>query len=52
MPKALIVGNTSSGIYDFRNELIVRLLEEGFEVVTVISDDFKAKELSEVANMI
>jgi len=47
MPKALIVGNTSSGIYDFRNELIVRLLEEGFEVVTVISDDFKAKELSE-----
>ena len=47
MPKVLIIGNTSSGIYDFRNELVIRLLEDGFEVVAAISDDFKAKELSE-----
>ena len=46
MPKALILGNSSSGLYDFRNELLLKLQEEGFEVVISLPDDLKTKELS------
>ncbi|MBQ6589076.1 MAG: glycosyltransferase family 4 protein [Butyrivibrio sp.] len=46
MPKALILANSSSGLYDFRNELLLRLLEEGYEVVISLPDDLKNKELT------
>ena len=45
MPKALILANSSSGLYDFRNELLLGLIEEGFEVVVSLPDDLKNKEL-------
>ena len=47
MSKALILGNSSSGLYDFRNELLLKLLEEGFEVVISLPDDVKNRELEE-----
>ena len=47
MSKALILGNSSSGLYDFRNELILSLLNEGFEVVISLPDDSKTGELTE-----
>ena len=47
MKKALILGNSSSGLYDFRNELLKKLLEDGFEVVISLPDDVKNKELEE-----
>ncbi|WP_029231909.1 glycosyltransferase family 4 protein [Butyrivibrio sp. VCB2006] len=47
MPKALILANSSSGLYDFRNELLLRLLKEGYEVVISLPDDLKNKELNE-----
>ena len=47
MPKALILANSSSGIYDFRNELLTGLMEEGFEVVLSLPDDMKVKELQQ-----
>jgi len=46
MPKALILGNSSSGLYDFRNELILSLMDNGYEVVISLPDDLKVKELS------
>lgn len=46
MPKALILANSSSGLYDFRNELLLSLLKEGYEVVISLPDDLKNKELS------
>lgn len=46
MPKALILANSSSGLYDFRNELLLRLLKEGYEVVISLPDDLKNKELT------
>ncbi len=47
MPKALILANSSSGLFDFRNELLTRLMEEGFEVVLSLPDDLKVKELTD-----
>lgn len=47
MPKALILANSSSGLYDFRNELLLRLLDEGFEVVISLPDNLKVKELTQ-----
>ena len=47
MPKALILANSSSGLYDFRNELLKKLLTEGYEVVVSLPDDLKNKELTE-----
>ncbi len=47
MPKALILANSSSGLFDFRNELLTGLMEEGFEVVVSLPDDLKVKELTD-----
>ncbi len=47
MPKALILANSSTGLYDFRNELLLGLLEEGFEVVVGLPDDLRNKELKD-----
>ena len=47
MPKALILANSSSGLYDFRNELLTGLIAEGFEVVVSLPDDLKVKELTD-----
>ncbi len=47
MPKVLILANSSSGLYDFRNELIEKLLEKGTEVVISLPDDSKTKEFTE-----
>ncbi|MBE5828314.1 MAG: glycosyltransferase family 4 protein [Butyrivibrio sp.] len=47
MPKALILANSSSGLFDFRNELLTGLMEEGFEVVLSLPDDLKVKELTD-----
>ena len=46
MPKALILANSSSGLYDFRNELILGLMDKGYEVVISLPDDLKVKELT------
>lgn len=47
MPKALILANSSSGLYDFRNELLVKLMQEGFQIVVSLPDDMKTKELAD-----
>ena len=47
MPKALILANSSSGLYDFRNELLTGLMDEGFEIVISLPDDLKVKELND-----
>ena len=47
MKKALILANSSSGLYDFRNELITGLFSEGFEVTASLPDDMKVRELEE-----
>lgn len=47
MTKVLILANSSSGLYDFRNELIVELLGSGHEVFISLPDDVKASELAE-----
>ncbi|WP_026650869.1 glycosyltransferase family 4 protein [Butyrivibrio proteoclasticus] len=47
MPKALILANSSGGLYDFRNELLTSLMDKGFEVVISLPDDVKVKELRE-----
>ena len=44
MSKVLILANSSSGLYDFRNELLLRLLQEGHEVLTSLPDDARTKE--------
>ncbi|WP_022772695.1 glycosyltransferase family 4 protein [Butyrivibrio sp. AE2015] len=46
MPKALILANSSSGLYDFRNELLLGLMDEGYEIVISLPDDLKVKELT------
>lgn len=46
MKKVLILANSSGGLYDFRNELVKRLLEKG-EVTISLPDEVKTKELSE-----
>jgi galacturonosyltransferase len=45
MPKALILANSSSGLYDFRNELLTGLMAQNFEVVISLPDEMKTKEL-------
>jgi galacturonosyltransferase len=47
MSKALILANSSSGLYDFRNELLTGLMAEGFEVVVSLPDDARKKELQD-----
>ncbi len=47
MKKALILANSSSGLYDFRNELLTGLMDEGYEVVISLPDDMKVRELKE-----
>lgn len=47
MSKILILANSSSGLYDFRNELLCALLEKGHDVVISLPDDVKAGELTE-----
>lgn len=45
MKKILILANSSGGLYDFRNELVLRLLEK-YEVTASLPDDVRTKELS------
>ena len=47
MAKVLILANSSAGLYDFRNELLLQLLEDGHEVVISLPDDIKNKEFRE-----
>ncbi len=47
MPKALILANSSTGLYDFRNELVQKLLQAGYEVTVSLPDDLRTKEFSE-----
>lgn len=46
MKKVLILANSSSGLYDFRNELVSTLLTE-YEVVASLPDEMKTKPLSD-----
>lgn len=46
MSKVLILANSSGGLYDFRNELVEKLLAQG-EVLASLPDEVKTKELSE-----
>lgn len=47
MKKALILANSSSGLYDFRNELLTGLMDQGAEVVISLPDEVKVKELED-----
>lgn len=44
--KILILANSSGGLYDFRNELVLKLLEE-YQVTVSLPDEVRTKELSE-----
>lgn len=44
MGKILILANSSDGLYDFRNELVEKLLEKE-QVVASLPDHVKTKEL-------
>ena len=46
MKKVLILANSSSGLYDFRNDLVSTLLTE-YEVVASLPDDMKTRPLSD-----
>lgn len=46
MGTILILANSSGGLYDFRNELLIRLLEK-HRVIISLPDTTKAKELKE-----
>ena len=46
MKKILILANSSGGHYDFRNELVKRLLER-YEVAASLPDEVRTKELEE-----
>lgn len=46
MKKILILANSSGGLYDFRNELVLKLLKE-FEVTVSLPDEVRTKELAE-----
>lgn len=46
MAKILILANSSSGLYGFRNELVVKLLEQN-QVYVSLPDDTNNKELEE-----
>lgn len=45
MGKILILANSASGLYDFRNELVLHLLQE-YEVYISLPDEGKAPELA------
>ena len=45
MKKALLLINSSSGLYDFRGGLIKRLVAEGYDVLCGVPDDLCVKEL-------
>ena len=45
MGKVLILANSASGLYDFRNELVLALLQEN-EVYVSLPDEEKAPELA------
>ena len=45
MGKVLILANSASGLYDFRNELVMELLQE-YEVYISLPDEEKAPELA------
>ena len=47
MSKVLILANSSGGLYDFRNELLLRLLKAGHEVLTSLPDDLRTKDIAE-----
>lgn len=44
MKKVLIMANSAGGLYDFRNELVLRLLKE-YQVVVSVPDKVRVKEL-------
>ena len=44
MKKILILANSSGGLYDFRNELVKRLLER-YEVAASLPDEVRTREL-------
>ncbi|MCH4191024.1 MAG: glycosyltransferase family 4 protein [Butyrivibrio sp.] len=46
MSKILILANSSGGLYDFRNELLLRLLKEGNEVLTSLPDTVRTAEIA------
>ncbi len=46
MKKVLILANSSGGLYDFRNELVQRLLFK-YEVTVSLPDEVRTKELAE-----
>ena len=46
MKRVLILGNSSSGLYGFRNELVVKLLE-AYEVHVSLPDETNNQELEE-----
>ncbi len=46
MKKIMILANSSSGLYDFRNDLVRELLNK-YEVIASLPDDSKVKELSD-----
>ncbi|MBO5112079.1 MAG: glycosyltransferase family 4 protein [Lachnospiraceae bacterium] len=46
MKKVLILANSSGGLYDFRNELVQRLLLK-YEVTVSLPDEVRTKELAE-----
>lgn len=45
MKKILILANSSGGLYDFRNELVLKLLKE-YQVAVSLPDQVRTKELS------
>ncbi len=47
MSKILILANSSGGLYDFRNGLVLGLLAEGHEVLASLPDEVRTRELSE-----
>ena len=46
MKKILILANSSGGLYDFRNELVLRLLTK-YEVAASLPDEVRTAQLSE-----
>lgn len=46
MKKILILANSSGGLYDFRNELVEKLLKE-YQVSVSLPDEVRTKELAE-----
>ncbi len=46
MKKILILANSSGGLYDFRNELVEKLLEE-YQVCASLPDEVRSRELTE-----